>query len=142
MVHPPLVIMVSKEPYRALLAIYKEMIGLLVIQSGKSKSLRAPANPFISERFDFPQSICSVCTITPLTQRRTLNNEVFLCYGTPQKIMSDIGVQFVFTVIQQVCYTSGIKESLTSLYHLSFNMVERKNCELCVPKLAISEEPS
>lgn len=48
-----------------------------------------------------------------------LINDIFLRYGLPRKIISDNGVQFVSAVMQQVCFTLGIKESLTPLYHPS-----------------------
>lgn len=67
---------------------------------------------------------------------KTLIVEVFLRYGVPRRILSDNGVQFISEVMQQVCHTFGITQSLTPRYHPEANPVERKNRDL-KPQLAI-----
>ncbi|KAG6464946.1 hypothetical protein O3G_MSEX014832 [Manduca sexta] len=67
---------------------------------------------------------------------KLLVNEVFLRYGVPRRVLSDNGVQFVSEVVQQVCHTFGITQSLTPRYHPQANPVERKNRDL-KPQLSI-----
>ncbi|KAL0893865.1 hypothetical protein ABMA27_013975 [Loxostege sticticalis] len=67
---------------------------------------------------------------------KILVSEVFLRYGVPRRILSDNGVQFISEVMQQVCHTFGITQSLSPVYHPQANPVERKNRDL-KPQLAI-----
>lgn len=65
-----------------------------------------------------------------------LIKEVFLQYGIPRRMTSDNGVQFISSVMQQVCHVLGVIQSLTPFYHPEANMVERKNRDL-KPRLAM-----
>lgn len=67
---------------------------------------------------------------------KTLITEVFLRYGVPRRVVSDNGVQFISEVMQQVCHSFGITQSLSPVYHPQANPVERKNRDL-KPQLAI-----
>ena len=58
---------------------------------------------------------------------KMLINEVFLRYGTPRKLVSDNGVQFVAQVMQYVTHCLGIKQCLIPVYHPSSNPQERRN---------------
>lgn len=60
----------------------------------------------------------------------TLINEIFLRYGTPRKMISDNGVQFISDVMQQVTHTLGISQSLIPLYHPESNPIERRHRDL------------
>ncbi|GJQ79303.1 hypothetical protein Trydic_g16170 [Trypoxylus dichotomus] len=51
----------------------------------------------------------AIQTATAETCAKILIEEVFLRYGTPRKIISDNGVQFVSHVMQQVTYCFDIK---------------------------------
>lgn len=61
---------------------------------------------------------------------RVLIDEVFLRYGTPRRIISDNGVQFVRDVMQKVAYCFDIKMPFIPLYHPESNPVKRKNRDL------------
>ncbi|KAJ8954458.1 hypothetical protein NQ317_017146 [Molorchus minor] len=61
---------------------------------------------------------------------KVLIGEIFLRFGTPRKIISDNGVQFISDVMQKVTFCFGIKNSFIPLYHPESNPVERKNREL------------
>ncbi|XP_011139132.2 uncharacterized protein LOC105182996 [Harpegnathos saltator] len=61
---------------------------------------------------------------------RTLTELVILRYGTPSKIISNNGPQFVGAVMQQVSYCLGFSQSLTPVYHPEANPVERKNRDM------------
>lgn len=67
---------------------------------------------------------------------RCLIDEVILRYGTPRRVISDNGTQFVSAIMQLVAHCLGFKQSLTPLYHPEANPVERKNRDLKV-QLAI-----
>lgn len=67
---------------------------------------------------------------------KALISEVFLRYGVPRRVVSDNGVQFISEVMQQVCHSFGITQSLSPVYHPQANPVERKNRDL-KPQLAI-----
>lgn len=61
---------------------------------------------------------------------KTLLNEVILRYGTPRRLISDNGTQFVSAIMQHLTFCMGIKQSLTPVYHPAANPVERKNRDL------------
>lgn len=61
---------------------------------------------------------------------RILLDEIMTRFGTPRKIISDNGVQFISDVMQQVAYCLGIKQSFIPVYHPQANPVERKNRDL------------
>jgi hypothetical protein len=60
----------------------------------------------------------------------TLINEIFMRYGTPRRVISDNGTQFVSAVMQKMTFCLDIKHSLTPYYHPEGNPVERKNRDL------------
>lgn len=70
------------------------------------------------------------------TCAQTLIQEIFLRYGTPRRISSDNGTQFVSGIMQYVSHCLDIKQALTPFYHPQANPVERKNRDL-KPQLAI-----
>jgi len=53
--------------------------------------------------------------------------EVMLRFGIPRRIISENGPQFVEAIMQQVSFYLGFDQSLSSVYHLEANSVERKN---------------
>uniref|UniRef100_A0A1Y1KT95 RNA-directed DNA polymerase n=1 Tax=Photinus pyralis TaxID=7054 RepID=A0A1Y1KT95_PHOPY len=59
-----------------------------------------------------------------------LINEIILRYGTPRRVISDNGSQFVGEVMQQVAYGLGFKQNLTPLYHPAANPEERRNRDI------------
>lgn len=61
---------------------------------------------------------------------KVLIEELFLRYGTPRKMITDNGVQFISDVMQKVTYCFGIKTPFIPLYHAESNPVERKNRDL------------
>ena len=61
---------------------------------------------------------------------KTLLEEMFLRYGTPRRLLSDNGVQFISAIMQHLTYCLGIKQFLTPYYHPQANPVERKNRDL------------
>lgn len=61
---------------------------------------------------------------------KILIEEVFLRHGTPRKMISDNGVQFISDVMQKKTYCFGIDTPYIPLYHVSSNPVERKNRDL------------
>lgn len=63
---------------------------------------------------------------------RILIEDYFLRYGLPRRIVSDNGVQFVSSIMQQCTYILGIKQDLLPLYHPEANPAERKNRDLKV----------
>ena len=67
---------------------------------------------------------------------QVLIDEIFLRYGTPRRMISDNGTQFVTAVMQQISYCMEITHSFTPVYHPEANPVERKNRDL-KPRLAI-----
>lgn len=67
---------------------------------------------------------------TAVTCAQLLINEIFLRYGTPRRMISDNGVQFISDVMQQVAYFLEIQQSFTPFYHPESNPVERKNRDL------------
>lgn len=58
---------------------------------------------------------------------RCLIDEIVLRYGTPRRVISDNGVQFVGEIMQCVAHTLGFSQKLIPAYHPSSNPVERKN---------------
>ncbi|GFT93695.1 retrovirus-related Pol polyprotein from transposon 412 [Trichonephila clavipes] len=66
----------------------------------------------------------------------TLIEEVFMRHGTPRRIISDNGTQFVSAVLQRICFTLNISQNLIPVYSPQSNPVERKNRDL-KPRLAI-----
>lgn len=76
-----------------------------------------------TELFSLPSATADACA-------KTLIEEVFLRYGTPRKLISDNGVQFISDVMQKVTYCFKINTPFIPLYHASSNPVERKNRDL------------
>lgn len=70
---------------------------------------------------------------------RKLIDEIILRYGTPRRIISDNGPQFVGAVMQQVSLCLGFDQALTPVYHPEANPVERKNRDLKVQLAILSE---
>ncbi|KAJ8964233.1 hypothetical protein NQ314_005062 [Rhamnusium bicolor] len=64
------------------------------------------------------------------TCAKLLINEIILRFGTPRKMIFDIGAQFISAIMQKVTYCFGISSTFISLYHPESNLVERKNREL------------
>ncbi|KAG8232681.1 hypothetical protein J437_LFUL009928 [Ladona fulva] len=61
---------------------------------------------------------------------KCLVDEVILRYGTPRRVISDNGPQFVSEVMQKVAHCLGFKQSLIPVYHPEANPTERKNRDL------------
>lgn len=61
---------------------------------------------------------------------KLLIDEVFLRYGTPRKLISDNGVQFISDVMQKVTFCFGIDTPFIPKYHAESNPVERKNRDM------------
>lgn len=61
---------------------------------------------------------------------RCLIDEIVLRYGTPRRVVSDNGTQFVSEVMQKVAHCLGFKQSLIPVYHPESNPVERKNRDI------------
>ena len=61
---------------------------------------------------------------------KTFINEICLRFGTPRKLISDNGTQFVSQVMQCVTNAFGISQALIPSYHPEANPVERKNRDL------------
>ena len=59
-----------------------------------------------------------------------LLNEIILRYGTPRRIHSDNGVQFISALMQKLMFCLGIEQSFTPFYHPEANPVERKNRDI------------
>lgn len=59
-----------------------------------------------------------------------LLTEIFLRYGTPRRIISDNGSQFVSAVMQKLTFCMNIKQTLLPVYHPQANPVERRNRDL------------
>ncbi|GJQ81744.1 hypothetical protein Trydic_g9183 [Trypoxylus dichotomus] len=59
----------------------------------------------------------AIQTATAEASAKILIDEVFLRYGTPKKIISDNGVQFVSHVMQQVTYCFDINTPFIPYYH-------------------------
>lgn len=55
---------------------------------------------------------------------------MILRYGTPRRVISDNGTQFVSEVMQYVAQMLGFTQNLTPLYHPEANPVERRNRDL------------
>jgi transposase InsO family protein len=70
---------------------------------------------------------------------KCLVDEVIPRYGTPRKVISDNGSQFVSEIMQQTAYCLGIEQILTPVYYPATNPEERRNRELTV-QLAIAVE--
>lgn len=51
-------------------------------------------------------------------------------YGTPRRMVSDNGKQFIADVMQQVAHCLDIHQTFIPLYHPESNPVERKNRDL------------
>ena len=60
----------------------------------------------------------------------TLLNEVFLRYGTPRRIITDNGTQFISAIMQCLTFCLDITQTYTPVYHPQANPVERKNRDL------------
>lgn len=60
----------------------------------------------------------------------TFVQEICLRYGTPRRLISDNGTQFISAVMQKVTYCLGIEQQFTPVYHPAANPVERRNREL------------
>ena len=58
---------------------------------------------------------------------RTLEDQVFLVYGTPQYLICDNGVQMRSREFRNLCAEYGVKISYTPLYHPQADPVERVN---------------
>lgn len=61
---------------------------------------------------------------------RTLIDEVILRFGTPRRVTSDNGVQFISDTMQYIAHCLGFKQHLIPVYHAESNPVERKNRDL------------
>lgn len=61
---------------------------------------------------------------------RVLIDEVILRYGTPRRVISDNGTQFVAEVMQYVAHTLGFVQNLVPLYHPEANPIEKRNRDL------------
>ncbi|KAJ0171192.1 hypothetical protein K1T71_013391 [Dendrolimus kikuchii] len=70
---------------------------------------------------------------------KILLDEICLRYGTPRRLISDNGPQFVSAVMQQLIFCLGIKHLHTPVYHPEANPVERKNKDMKI-QLAILVE--
>lgn len=75
------------------------------------------------ELFPFTYATAEACA-------RIIIDDIVLRYGTPRRVVSDNGPQFVGAVMQQVTYCLGLHQSLTPLYHPQANPVERKNRDM------------
>ena len=73
--------------------------------------------------FPLAEATAEVCA-------RIFINNIFLHYGTPRRVISDNGIEFINTVMQYIIYCMGSEQVLTPLYHPETNPVERKNCDL------------
>lgn len=81
------------------------------------------------ELFPLKRATTEVCA-------KILIDEICLRYGTPRRVISDNGSQFVSSMMQYVCNCLSISQGLTPVYHPETNPVERKNRDL-KPQLAI-----
>lgn len=61
---------------------------------------------------------------------KVLINEIILRFGTPRKMISDNGVQFISDIMQKVVFCFGINSIFIPMYHPESNPVERKNRDL------------
>ncbi|KAJ3640349.1 hypothetical protein Zmor_003653 [Zophobas morio] len=61
---------------------------------------------------------------------KCLVDEVILRYGTPRRVISDNGPQFVSDILQKVSYCLGFEQNLTPVYYPSSNPEERRNRDL------------
>lgn len=57
-------------------------------------------------------------------------NEIFLRFGTPRRLISDNGSQFVSAVMQKLTFCMDIEHILLPVYHPQANPVERRNRDL------------
>lgn len=71
---------------------------------------------------------------------RVLIDEIILRYGTPRRVISDNGTQFVAGVMQHVAYVLGFTQNLVPLYHPEANPVERRNRDLKTQLAILAEE--
>lgn len=71
---------------------------------------------------------------------RVLIDEIILRYGTPRRVISDNGTQFVAEVMQYVAYTLGFVQNLVPLYHPEANPVERRNRDLKTQLAILTQE--
>ncbi|XP_018573667.1 protein NYNRIN-like [Anoplophora glabripennis] len=67
----------------------------------------------------FPLEIASAETCAKI-----LINEIILRFGTPRKMISDNGVQFISEIMQKVIFCFGIRNSFIPAYHPESNPVE------------------
>lgn len=75
------------------------------------------------ELFPLKQATASNCADIIL-------NEIILRYGTPRRILSDNGTQFISAIMQKLTFCLGISQELKPRYHPESNPVERKNRDL------------
>lgn len=61
---------------------------------------------------------------------RCLIDEIILRYGTPRRVISDNGPQFVSNIMQKVAFCMDFKQNLIPAYHPESNPAERKNRDL------------
>ena len=62
------------------------------------------------------------------TVARVLYQEIFIRYGTPKEIVSDLGHQFTSRLVRAICELGGAKQKFTSPYHPQTNATcERMN---------------
>lgn len=61
---------------------------------------------------------------------RILVDEICLRYGTPRRVISDNGSQFVGAVMQHVLHCLNVNQGLTPVYYPETNPVERKNRDM------------
>lgn len=67
---------------------------------------------------------------TSIACARILIDEILLRFGTPRRVTSDNGVQFVSETMQYVAHCLGFHQHLIPIYHAEANPVERKNRDL------------
>ena len=75
------------------------------------------------ELFALPNATAEACA-------RCLIDEVILRYGTPRRMISDNGPQFISEVMQKVAHCLGFTQQLIPVYHPSANPEERRNRDL------------
>lgn len=75
------------------------------------------------ELFPLKQATASNCADIIL-------NEIILRFGTPRRIISDNGTQFISAIMQKLTFCLGISQEFKPRYHPESNPVERKNRDL------------
>jgi len=71
---------------------------------------------------------CAMTDQTAKTVAKYLVNDVFLIYGSPSRILSDQGTQFMSDLFKEVCILFNIEQLRTTSYHAMGNgAVERLN---------------